>query len=390
MGQAENDELIGTLIGGCQVIELIGDGGMARVYHGHQDHLDREVAIKVLPPYYITDSSFIERFQREAKAMAKLLHPNIVVIYDAGKQGQWLYIVMELITGGNLRERMTRSMSLAEASHIFHDVAEALTFAHERGIIHRDVKPVNVLLDPSRQTPFPRAVLSDFGIAKVLQSSGNLTRTGAGVGTPEYMAPEQVRGSAVDARTDIYALGIMLYEMLCGRPPFTAEEYTAIAHSHVYEPVPAPTMHNPRISPAVQSVILKALQKRPEQRFQTAREMAQALAEAIQANPMRAPSRPVTVMCEQCNMQNPVGMNFCQRCGTNLRGGPPAPLPSSIGAHLPPATCLRCGAVNPGMNKFCTRCGNRLTAVVCPNCGRPNAPGQSQCVACGHELAVPR
>lgn len=392
MDGVDYDELIGTLIGGCQVLELIGNGGMAKVYHGHQEHLDREVAIKVLPPYYITDPSFIDRFQLEAKAMAKLLHPNIVVIYDAGKQGQWLYIVMELITGGNLRERMTTSMSMAEAAHIFHDVAEALSFAHERGIIHRDVKPVNVLLDTTRVQPYPRAVLSDFGIAKVLQTSANLTRTGAGVGTPEYMSPEQCRGGSVDARTDIYSLGVMLYEMLCGRPPFVAEEFTAIAHSHIYEPVPAPTLYNPRISPAVQAVIMRALQKRPEQRFQSAREMAQALDDAIHAapNPMRAPSRPVTVTCEHCGMQNPVGMNFCQRCGTNLRGGPPAPLPSSLVGTLPPVTCLRCGSVNPGINKFCTRCGNRLTAVVCQNCGRANPPGQQQCLNCGQPLAAPR
>ncbi len=385
-----NDELIGTQLGGCQVLDLLGQGGMARVYRGRQEHLDRDVAIKVLPPYYVTDPTFIDRFQREARAMAKLQHPNIVVIYDAGRQAPWLYIVMELITGGNLRQRMTTSMSMAEATHIFRDIAEALTYAHERGIIHRDVKPVNVLLDTSRPQPYPRAVLSDFGIAKVLQSSSNLTRTGAGVGTPEYMSPEQCKGQPVDARTDIYALGVLLYEMLCGRPPFVAEEFTAVAHSHIYDPVPAPSLYNPRINPGVQAVILKALQKRPEQRFQTAREMAQALEDATKQNAPQLPSRPVVITCSQCSTPNPAGMNFCQRCGAHLRGGPPAPLPSMLSIELPPVTCLNCNAANPGVNRYCTHCGTRLTAIVCPTCGRANAQGARYCAACHNPLAPQR
>jgi serine/threonine protein kinase len=384
------DELIGTQLGGCQVLDLLGQGGMARVYRGRQEHLDRDVAIKVLPPYYVSDPTFIDRFQREARAMAKLQHPNIVVIYDAGRQAPWLYIVMELIPGGNLRQRMTTSMSMAEATHIFRDIAEALTYAHERGIIHRDVKPVNVLLDTSRPQPYPRAVLSDFGIAKVLQSSSNLTRTGAGVGTPEYMSPEQCKGQSVDTRTDIYALGVLLYEMLCGRPPFVAEEFTAVAHSHIYDPVPAPSLYNPRVTPPVQAVILRALQKRPEQRFQTAREMAQALEDATKQNPPQLPPRPVVATCNQCGASNPVGMNFCQRCGANLRGGPPAPLPSMLSIELPAVTCLNCGATNSGMNRYCTRCGTRLTAIVCPNCGRANAQGARYCATCHNPLTPQR
>jgi serine/threonine protein kinase len=386
----QNDELLGTQLGGCQVLDLLGQGGMARVYRGRQEHLDRDVAVKVLPPYYVTDPTFIDRFQREARAMAKLQHPNIVVIYDAGRQTQWLYIIMELITGGNLRQRMMQSMSMSEATHIFRDVAEALNYAHERGIIHRDVKPVNVLLDATRQQPYPRAVLSDFGIAKVMQSSSNLTRTGAGVGTPEYMSPEQCKGQPVDARTDIYALGVLLYEMLCGRPPFLAEEFTAVAHSHIYDPVPAPSLYNPKINPAVQAVILKALQKRPEQRFQTARDMAQALEDATKSGAVPLPSRPVTATCSQCGTQNPVGMNFCQRCGANLRGGPPASLPSQLSIELPAVNCLNCGAPNPGVNRYCTRCGTRLTAIVCQNCGRANAQGARFCAGCQNPLTPGR
>ncbi len=380
------DELIGSVLGGCAITGLLGQGGMAKVYRAFQKHLDREVALKVLPPYYAADPTFVERFQLEWKAMAKLQHPNIVTIYDAGQSQQWLYIVMELISGGNLRQRLEKPMRISEAAHIFHDVAEALTYAHEHGIVHRDVKPVNVLLDTEQQHPFPRAVLTDFGIAKVLETSAHLTRTGAGVGTPEYMSPEQCRGVAIDQRADIYALGVLLYEMLCGRPPFMAEEFTAVAHSHIYDPVPPPTLHNPHISPAIQTVIIRALQKKPEQRYATAREMAAALDEAVKAGPARPPTRPALVPCGQCGTMNPAGMNFCSNCGANLRGGPSAPLPPSAGLILPPMLCLNCGTSNPGTNRYCVHCGARLATVVCRNCGRVCSVAQRFCVSCGNPL----
>jgi serine/threonine protein kinase len=215
-----------------------------------------------------------------------------------------------------------------------------------------------------------------------------LTRTGAGVGTPEYMSPEQCKGGKLDIRTDIYSLGIMLYEMMCGRPPFQAAEYTAIAHAHVYELVPLPTRYNDRLSPAVQSVILKALEKRPENRFQSAREMADALSAAIQARPKRTSSRPMQVQCEECGKYNPVGMNFCQHCGANLRGGPPAPLPPSLGEHLSLVPCPHCGVDNPTFpGKYCKRCGRRLNPIKCTNCGYSNPPTEKQCMDCGHELS---
>ena len=210
-----HDDLVGKTLGGCVVTELLGQGGMARVYRAHQTHLDRDVAIKVLPPYYASDQNFVDRFQQEARSLARLSHPHIVIVHDAGQDHGLLYIIMEYVAGGNLRDYMTQSISLREVTRIIREVAGALTYAHERGIIHRDVKPVNVLMDPSR-----RAVLSDFGIAKVMATSAAMTRSGAGVGTPEYMSPEQCRGVQVDARADIYALGVMLYEMLTGHTPF--------------------------------------------------------------------------------------------------------------------------------------------------------------------------
>jgi serine/threonine protein kinase len=378
------DELIGTTLGGCRITALLGQGGMARVYRAFQERLDREVALKVLPPFYASDPTFVERFELEARAMARLQHPNIVTIYDTGQHQQWLYIVMQLIAGGNLRQRMEQPIRISEVAHIFHDVAEALSYAHEHGIIHRDVKPVNVLLDTSHMDPFPRAVLTDFGIAKMLETSAHLTRTGAGVGTPEYMSPEQCRGLPIDQRADIYALGVLLYEMLCGRPPFVSEEFTAVAHSHIYDPVPPPSLYNQQINPTIQAVIVKALQKKPEQRFNTAREMAAALDEAVSKS-VRPATRPAQVECPRCHTMNPIAMNFCAHCGANLRGGPDAPLPAAM-LRLPALQCLACGTMNPGANRYCIRCGARLATVICANCGRVCSVALPYCATCGHAL----
>jgi len=382
----EDDELIGATINGIRIVTLLGKGGMANVYQGYQEHLEREVALKILPPYFMSDTVFVDRFQREARSMAKLTHPNIVTIYDAGKQQQWLYIVMEYVRDGTLRQRMLSPMRISEVAHIFREIASALTYAHERGIIHRDVKPVNVLLDLSRPQQFPRAVLTDFGIAKVLESSAQITKTGAGVGTPEYMSPEQCKGIPIDYRIDIYALGVMLYEMLCGRPPFVATEFTAIAHSHVYDSVPSPVLFNPQISPKIQSVIMKALQKKPEQRYQSAVEMAAALDNAVQIGLDQSSTRSLTKTCPQCGNVNPSGMNFCAKCGMHLRGGPPPPPPLAAAIQLQPITCLNCGSVNPGTNRHCNSCGTRLATTICKSCGRPNASSLRFCAGCGQPL----
>src|SRR5262249_28678411 len=245
-----NDDLIGRTVGHCLIEELLGQGGMARVYRGRQEHLERDVAVKILPPYYAADQDFVERFKLEARAMARLTHPNIVIVHDAGEDNGHLFIIMEYVRGGTLKQRMILGVQMPEIQRVIRELASALSYAHSMGIVHRDVKPVNVLMDQSG-----RSVLSDFGIAKVLETSAALTHAGAGVGTPKYRSPEQCRGGAVDARADIYALGVMLYEMLTGRTPFVADNYTALAPSHIYEPVPPPSRINPRVSPAVQSVV---------------------------------------------------------------------------------------------------------------------------------------
>ncbi len=396
------DDLIGSSLGHCVIDELLGQGGMARVYRATQRNLDRTVAIKVLPPYYAADPGFVERFKLEARAMARLSHPHIVTVHDAGEENGRLYIVMEYINGGNLEDRMRSPLTLREIVRIVTEVASALTYAHANGIVHRDVKPVNVLLDTSG-----RAVLSDFGIAKVLATSAVLTQSGAGVGTPEYMSPEQCRGVQVDARADIYALGVMLYEMLTGHTPFEADNYTAIAHAHVYEPVPPPSRLNPRISPAVQSVVLKALEKDPAERFQEAAEMAIALEQAVAAQmPVGtaadhrratghlasvAPATPSAVLCPRCHARNASTQRFCSTCGSPLNANTPqratgTPATGGIPTGAPAVLCPSCRSANVASNRFCTRCGHSL-GVPCPRCGSRNAPSARFCRACGQTLA---
>jgi serine/threonine-protein kinase len=402
----DQDELLGTSLGNCWIQALLGEGGMARVYRAHQQHLERDVAIKVLPPHYAADPAFVERFKLEARAMAKLVHPNIVTVHDTGEDRRRLYIIMEFVNNGNLRQRILAGLSLNETTRIVRQMAGALTYAHEHGVVHRDVKPMNVLMDTNN-----RAVLSDFGIARVFDTSRRLTQFGAGVGTPEYMSPEQCRGAEVDARSDIYALGVMLYEMLTGRTPFVADNYTALAHSHIYElPIP-PSRLNPRISPAVQSVVLMALEKNPANRFQRATDMAAALEQAVAAQmpvarppapgagapppghpPAAGPMRAGMVVCPRCYAQNAPQQRFCSNCG--LPFGPQlAGAATAQGQAQRPGTgwvtCPTCQHPNQPINRFCTQCGASLVAalVPCRHCHTPNAPGVRFCTACGRPLA---
>ena len=289
----QQDALIGTMLGNYRILSPLGQGGMARVYRAHQESLDREVAVKVLPPWYAADRNFVERFQLEARLVARLSHPNIVTVHDASEQNGHLYIVMQLVDGGTFKGRLDalhlqhQTMNANEAIPVFVQLASALTYAHEQGIIHRDIKPVNVLCDRSG-----RPILSDFGIAKVLASTKmGITQPGAGVGTPEYMSPEQCYGGPVDGRADIYALGVMLFEALTGQTPFLGDTYPALAHGHLHELPPRPRMLNPAISPAIERIILTALEKNPAQRYQRAVDMGEALEQARTSGNYRIPSQ---------------------------------------------------------------------------------------------------
>jgi len=277
-------DLVGTTLGNYQIIQEIGRGGMAVVYRAFQPSLRRYVAIKVLPEYLQADPEFVARFQREARAAAQLSHPNVVTIYDVGEQAGVHYIAMEYLEGGSLLDRLARGpLSSGEALQIVEQVGSALDFAHSRGLIHRDIKPANILFSADN-----RPKVTDFGIARAGDTS-RLTRAGTMLGTPEYMSPEQAEGRPVDHRADLYALGVILYEMLTGRVPFHADTPHAIVYALIHQPPPPPRQLRPDLSPAVEAVLFKALAKQPNDRFQRGADMTAALRGAAALPPVAAP-----------------------------------------------------------------------------------------------------
>lgn len=276
--------LIGQTVGKYQIVENLGRGGMAEVYKAYQETLDRYVAIKVMHSFLADEKGFLGRFQREARAMAALNHPNIVGVYDFDVYEGMYYIVMEFVSGGTLKDRIEdlaskgEALPLDAATRVVLEVADALAYAHGRGMVHRDIKPGNIML-----TDDGRAVLTDFGIAKIL-SGPTFTATGAMVGTPAYMSPEQGLGKAGDERSDLYALGVLFYQMATGRLPYDADTPLAVILKHVNEPIPTPTELNETIPSPVQDVIIKAMAKEPDDRYQSANELIVDLKAAAEAS----------------------------------------------------------------------------------------------------------
>ena len=271
------DDLIGARLGQYELIELIRRGGMGAVYKAYQPSLDRFVAVKVM--YHSQDPQFAVRFKREARAIAQLQHPNILPVYDYNEQGGIFYLVLQYVEGGTTLTDMLSGpagpMDTGVAINLIRRLLSGLEYAHRRGIIHRDIKPGNVLM-PEPDWP----MLADFGLAKLVNdTSVQLTMPGLAMGTAAYMAPEQALAQTVDARTDLYAIGVMLYEMLTGRIPFDADQPLALLTKHLYELPPPPSRINPNIAPPVEQIILRTLAKSPDERFQTASEMARALEE---------------------------------------------------------------------------------------------------------------
>ncbi|MCC7105295.1 MAG: protein kinase [Chloroflexi bacterium] len=265
----------GDRLGKYELIERLGQGGMAIVFRAYQPGLDRQVAIKILAAG-AAQPDFLERFRREARSISRLRHSNILWVFDFGEQDDFAYMVGELVTGGTLADRLGRPLPLEWVGVRLVALASALDYAHANGIVHRDVKPSNVLM-----TEDELPILSDFGIARMLEETGHLTAAGSVVGTPEYMSPEQAQGFSAGPASDQYSLGIMLYEMVCGRPPYRGTTAVAVALAHVREPPPPPTQINPALPLAVESVILRALEKDPANRWGSAGELAAEFARAI-------------------------------------------------------------------------------------------------------------
>jgi len=272
--------LVGQTLGQYRIVEQIGEGGMASVFKAYQPGLNRDVALKVLAPSFAKRGDFTERFRREAQAIGNLHHPNILPVYDSGQEKGYSYLVMRYIPNAStLADEMKRPLKTKRIIELITQIADALDHAHQAGIIHRDVKPSNVLLDGKW------ALLGDFGLAKMVGGSVELTETGVGMGTPAYMSPEQGMGKKVDYRTDIYSLGIILFEMLTGQVPHKAETPIGTVMKRINEPLPMPRSLNPNMPEAVERVILKALAVDPGHRFSSAGEMTQALKAAFGDQP---------------------------------------------------------------------------------------------------------
>lgn len=270
-------DLSGKTLGQYEIIDQLGKGGMATVYRAYQAAMNRYVAIKVLPPQFMHDDTFVERFLREARVIANLNHRAILPIYDFGTEGDLAYIVMRLAEGGTLAEVLEQrgTFSIRETGRLVKQIASGLDYAHDAGVIHRDLKPQNVLVDAKGDV-----YLSDFGIAKVMETTAKLTGSDL-MGTPTYMSPEQGQGAVIDRRADIYALGIMIYEMLTGKVPFTGETPVGIVYQHNNAPVPSVRAVNAKVPARVDAVVRKALAKQPEDRFKTAGACASAFETAL-------------------------------------------------------------------------------------------------------------
>jgi serine/threonine protein kinase len=269
-------ELIGNQLGPYQIISRVGSGGMTVVYKAYQPNLERYVALKVLSPHHMQQPAILERFNQEIQIIARLEHPHIVPMYDYGQSEGYFYMVMRLIESGSLYDRFHgQPFGLGQIRQIISQVGDALDYAHSKGIIHRDIKMKNILMDNR-----DNALLSDFGIAKVLESDANLTQVGRTLGTPTHMAPEQIQGDPVDGRTDIYALGVLLFQLSTGRTPYYADSSPDIIMMHLYNPVPSARAINPTLPEALDKVISTALAKIPAERYATAGEMVRAVHEA--------------------------------------------------------------------------------------------------------------
>ncbi|HEY3477091.1 MAG TPA: protein kinase, partial [Anaerolineales bacterium] len=280
-------ELIGKTLGNYRMDRLLGEGGMGSVYQAYDLALQREVAIKLIHPHLARREDFRERFIQEARMMARLDHPGIVRVYVLGREGDLLFLPMEFIKGGNLRQLLDRLIQekkwlpLNEALLLVKQLCQVVDYAHRHGVLHRDIKPANLMLKPEPTDGLPfRVILTDLGLAKLLEGLG-ITQEGTSLGTPAYMSPEQASGRPTDPRSDVYSLGILLYELAVGRLPFAIRSITEATRYHTEVPPPAPRTIRPELPEALERVILKALEKEPDKRYASAAGLAEVLSGSL-------------------------------------------------------------------------------------------------------------
>ena len=327
------EDLTGQVLGPYRLEALIGRGGMATVYRAHQTSMQRDVAIKVMAPHLAGNPEFVARFEREARVIARLQHPHILPVFDFGRTDAYIYLVMRLVEGGVLSDKLRQPLSLQQVGRFLDQIASALEYAHKQGVVHRDLKPTNVLLDEE-----DNVYLTDFGIAKMVAGATtgvSLTATGNVMGTPAYMAPEQWRSEPVDARTDIYALGVMLYEMLLGALPFQSDTPFGLMYQHFDQSPPPPRVLNPDLPPTVEQIVLRALAKPPDARYASAQRMAADFQRALRALPPEKLAAPLPrVTQEQVARATPPAGS------TRATVSPEAPTvpPPTLAENVPPPT----------------------------------------------------
>jgi serine/threonine-protein kinase len=356
-------DLVGQYLGQYRIESRVARGATSTIYKAYQEKLDRYVAIKVLSPHFIDEPGFLDRFNQEARAVARLDHPNILPVYDFDQVGEIVYIVMKYVDTGTLRNVMQAPLDLPYTVEIITQVGLALGYAHKQGVVHRDVKPGNILIADNNW-----ALLTDFGLAKMLEGNQRLTRTGAGVGTPEYMSPEQAQGKPTDGRADLYSLGVMLYEMLTGSLPFESESGIAVAMKHVTDPVKPPRDLRPDLPPAVEQVILTALEKDPDRRYSSAESMVAAFTRA--AGPMLTPDVIVQPLAAALPIEEPTPDGVTPKSSSSIRW---RTVGAVAGALIALLLCVAlASSVRPALSPVATATaaatnGNALAVVTMPS-----------------------
>ncbi len=346
---------VGTQVGAYEIVEKLGKGGMATVYKAYHAALDRHVAIKVLHATFKDDETFLRRFSREARVVARLEHTHIVPVYDFAEHEGYPYLVMRYVEGETLKERMGQGvLSKTEITRIATAVASALDYAHQQGVLHRDIKPSNILL-----TKGGGVYIADFGLARITQAGESTMSQDMIMGTPQYISPEQAKGSTdIDGRTDIYSFGIVLYELITGRVPFQSDTSYAIIHAQIFDPPPLPSEINDKVGPALENTLLKALAKEPNDRFQSAGELATAFRNAV----LELPTNIAPMGAAMLPDYTPLGVTQVKEPEETAI---PPPLPDLSDAPASQITAVPEADTRPAKKKRRLLIGLGILAVIC-------------------------